>query len=206
MPFGDMSDADLTAIVSFLRAQPPVRNVVPDNELTLIGKVVKSLSPVFKPRTAVHPPAAAPAEQPTRERGEYVARSVANCGGCHTQHNPLTFARTGPEFAGGTEMEPAERPGADASVWFRTPNLTPTPGSALSKFPDRETFIARFQRGGFHYDGSPMPWGPFSQISEVDLSALYEYFHSLPPQHGPTGEPTFVKGRTPPETGQRAGR
>ena len=70
MPFGDMSDADLTAIISFLRSQAPVRNVVPENEVTLIGKVVTSLSPVFKPRTAVHPPAEAPAEQPTRERGE----------------------------------------------------------------------------------------------------------------------------------------
>ena len=73
MLFGDMSDADLTAIISFLRSQAPVRNLVPENEVTLIGKVVTSLSPVFKPRTAVHPPAEAPAEQPTRERGEDVA-------------------------------------------------------------------------------------------------------------------------------------
>jgi mono/diheme cytochrome c family protein len=195
MPFGDMSDADLAAIVSFLRSQPPVRNVVPENEMTLIGKVVKSLSPVFKPRTVVHPPAEPPAEQPTRERGEYIARSVANCGGCHTKHDPLSFAISGPEFAGGTEMEPEQRPGTDNSVWFRTPNLTPAPGSALSKFPDRETFIARFQRGGFHYPGSPMPWGSYSRMSETDLGALYEYFHSLAPQHGPTGDPTFVKGR-----------
>jgi mono/diheme cytochrome c family protein len=110
MPFGNMSDADLTAIVSFLRSQPPVRHAVPENEMTLIGKVVKSLSPVFKPRRAVHPPAEPPAEQPTRERGEYVARSVANCGGCHTKHDPLSFAVIGPEFAGGTEMEPEARP------------------------------------------------------------------------------------------------
>ena len=206
MPFGNMSDADLTAIVSFLRSQPPVRHVVPENEMTLIGKVVKSLSPVFKPRTAVHPPAEAPAEQPTRERGEYVARSVANCGGCHTKHDPISFAVIGPEFAGGTEMEPEERGGVDRSVWFRTPNLTPSPTSALSKFPDRETFIARFQRGGFHYAGSPMPWGPYSRMSAADLGALYEYFHSLEPQSGPTGEATFVKGPVPSEGERRASR
>jgi mono/diheme cytochrome c family protein len=195
MPFGDMSDADLTAIVSFLRSQPPVRNVVPENEFTLIGKVIKSVSPMFKPRTMVHPPSVAPEERPTRERGEYLARSVGNCGGCHTRHDPMTFANTGAEFAGGEEMEPALRPGADPNIWFRTPNLTPAIDGALHKFPDRETFIARFQHGGFHYEGSPMPWEPYSRMSADDLGALYEYFHSLAPQAGPTGSPAFRKGR-----------
>jgi mono/diheme cytochrome c family protein len=206
MPFGNMSDSDLTAIVSFLRSQPPVRTIVPDNEFTLVGKIVKSLSPVFKPRTVVHPPAQAPAEAPTRKRGEYIARSVANCGGCHTKHDPLTFANVGPEFAGGTEMAPELRPGADPNIWFRTPNLTPSRDSALSKFPDRETFIARFQRGGFHYEGSPMPWEPYGRMSSADLGALYEYFHSLQPQPGPVGEPTFAKGSAPAEVERRARR
>jgi mono/diheme cytochrome c family protein len=193
MPFQNLSDADLTAIISFLRSQPPVRNLVPENEMTIIGKLVKSVSPVFKPRTSVHPVSEPPAEQPTRERGEYLARSVANCGGCHTKHDPLSFAVVGPEFAGGTEMEPAERNGVDTNVWFRTPNLTPSRSSALSKFPDRETFIARFQHGGLHYAGSPMPWEAYSRMSAADLGALYEYLHGLDPQPGPTGEPTFVK-------------
>ena len=51
-----------------------------------------------------------------------------------------------------------------------------------------------------------MPWGPYSQMSATDLSALYEYFHSLAPQNGPTGEPTFVKNGSAPEVGQRAAR
>jgi mono/diheme cytochrome c family protein len=206
MPFGDMSDDDLTAIISFLRTQPPIRHVVPENQMTLIGKVVKSLSPVFKPRTSVHPQAAPPAEQPTRERGEYIARSVANCGGCHTKHDPLSFAVIGPEFAGGTEMEPEDRPGVDTSLWFRTPNLTRAPGGALGRFPDRETFIARFQRGGFHYSGSPMPWVAYSRISTADLGALYEFFQSLEPRDGPAGEPTFLKGGGQPGVETRAAR
>src|SRR5262249_42819319 len=158
-----------------------------------------------KPRKPfqVHPPTESPAEAPTRDRGEYLARSVANCGGCHTNRNSITFAATGPEFAGGVEMAPANRPGIDPAVWFRTPNLTPMPGSALTKFPDRETFVARFQHGGFHYPGSPMPWGPFSTMSAEDLGALYEFFHSLQPQHGSTGDPTFVKGREPAEIERR---
>jgi mono/diheme cytochrome c family protein len=202
MPYDGMSDADLTAIISYLRVQAPVRHEVPANDITLIGKVVKSLLSVFKPRTSVHPADTVP-DSP-RARGEYLARHVANCGGCHTKRDPLTFSAKAPEFSGGAEMAPEKRSGTDLSVWFRTPNLTPAAGSALTKFPDRETFIARFQRGGHHYQGSPMPWVPFGRMSTEDLSALYDYLHSLAPQAGPTGEPTFVKGKEPQEVDRRA--
>ena len=190
MPYGNMSDADIVAILSFLRAQPAVSHRVPQNEWTLIGKTVKSFAPVFQPRLDVHP-ASQPPQGPTAARGEYLARSVANCAACHTERSPVSFAAIRPEFAGGNEMEPAERPGVDRSVWFRTPNLTPATGSALSKFPDRETFIARFQRGGRQHPGSPMPWEAFGTMSADDLGALYEFLHSLRPQSGPTGDPRF---------------
>lgn len=193
MPYGDMSDADMVAILSYLRAQPAVSHVVPQSDWTIIGKVVKSFAPVFKPRTAVNVRAQSPSSAHTRERGKYLARSVANCVGCHTERNSMSFAPVRPEFAGGNEMEPAEREGAEKNVWFRTPNLTPSRGSALSKFPDRDTFIARFQRGGRQYPGSPMPWESFGRMNEQDLGALYEFLHSLAPQHGPTGDPRFRK-------------
>jgi len=193
MPYDGMSDADLVAIISYLRVQAPVRHEVPTDEYTAIGKVVKSLMPIFKPRRAVHPVNSVP-DSPIA-RGEYVARHVANCGGCHTKRDPLTFAAKAAEFSGGAEMAPETRSGADPSMWFRTPNLTPAAGSVLNRFPDRETFIARFQHGGLHYQGSPMPWVPFGRMSTEDLSALYDYLHSLAPQAGPIGEPTFVKGK-----------
>jgi mono/diheme cytochrome c family protein len=192
MPFGDMSDADVVAILSFLRAQPAVSHRVPETEWSIIGKTVKSFAPVFQPRTEVHP-VAQPPQGPTKARGAYLARSVANCGGCHTERNPVSFAAIRPDFSGGNEMEPAERRGVDRRVWFRTPNLTPAAGSALSKFPDRDTFIARFQRGGRQHPGSPMPWEAFGTMNAEDLAALYEFLHSLPPQSGPTGDPRFRK-------------
>jgi mono/diheme cytochrome c family protein len=204
MLFAELSDADVTAIISYLRTQPPVKHVVPENQWTVVGKVVKSLSPVFKPRQGVNPPAESPAEEPTVARGAYLARSAANCIGCHTRFDPITLNKAGPEFAGGSEMEPSQRPGADPAVWFRTPNLTPAPGSALSKFPDRETFVARFQRGGVHHQGSPMPWETFSRMSAADIGALYEYLHSIAPQPGPTGDPTFVKAGVASGTSARA--
>jgi hypothetical protein len=193
MPYADMSDADLTAIISFLRVQAPVRHAVPENEFTLIGKVVKSVAPVFMPRETVSPPTWAPESLPTRQRGEYLARAVANCGGCHTRLNPVTLAPDAPEFSGGGEMEPAQAAGVDPAIWFRTPNLTPAHGSALSRFPDRATFVARFQRGGRKYEGSPMPWECFGRMNDADIGALYEFLRSLPAEVGPVGDAPFRK-------------
>jgi mono/diheme cytochrome c family protein len=193
MPFGNMSEDDLTAVLSFLRSQKPVRNPVPENEWTPLGKVVRTFSPVFKPRTEIQAPKEAPPEAPTKERGEYLARYVANCVGCHTPRDPKSFDVTGPDFAGGFEMEPMPRPGADPALYFRTPNLTPTDGSALKKFPDRDSFVARFRLGGRQHAGSPMPWEAFRHMSDTDLTAIYVFLTGLAPQKGPTGEAVFHK-------------
>jgi hypothetical protein len=43
MPFHNLSDEDLVAVLSFLRSQTPVKNKVKDNELNFIGKGRKSI-------------------------------------------------------------------------------------------------------------------------------------------------------------------
>jgi hypothetical protein len=181
MPYAGMSDDDIAAIIAFLRSQPAVRHPVPDDEWTIIGKIIKSLSPAFKPRADVDAPPVAPAAQPTRERGEYLARAVGNCGGCHSPMNPITLRLTGPEFSGGAPMEPRPLPGADRTQWFQPPNLTPRDGSAIRRFPDRDVFVARFLRGGIKYPASAMPWECFTRMTASDAGALYEFFSSLPP-------------------------
>ena len=195
MPFHNMSDEDMIAIISFLRAQPPVRNQVPQNEWTVPGKVIRSISSSFKPRVveAVRPPKVAPEEKPTKERGEYLARYVGNCVGCHTPLDDTTFEPSGPDFSGGEEFEPMPLPGVDMQTWFRTPNITPLKGSALMKFPDRATFVARFKVGGRQHAGTPMPWEAYARMSPDDVGAIYEFLRSLPASQGATGEVTFKK-------------
>jgi mono/diheme cytochrome c family protein len=195
MPFHNMSDEDMLAIISFLRAQPPVRNQVPENEWTLPGKIIRSISSSFKPRAIddVRPPKVAPAEKPTKERGEYLARYVGNCVGCHTPLDDTTFEPSGPDFSGGEEFEPMPLPGVDMQTWFRTPNITPKKGSALMKFPDRATFVARFKAGGRQQAGTPMPWEAYARMSAEDVGAIYEFLRSLPPAEGATGDVTFKK-------------
>lgn len=196
MPFWNMADDDLVAIISYLRSMKPVFNEVPDPEWTFMGKAVRVMAPTFKPIYNPQPIPEAPPMEPTVERGEYLARYVANCVGCHTERDQMTFEAIGPEFAGGMEFEPFpelhEELGYDVDLWLRSPNITPYPGSALSRFPTVEDWISRFRNGRVIMI-SPMDWGPFSRMSDQDLEALYRYLHSLEPVAREDGLVMFKK-------------
>ena len=193
MPYGDMSDDDVVAVLSFLRTLEPVRKTIPSNEWTTFGKVIKCFVAAARPRMDIHPPKVAPPQEATKARGEYLALSVGNCVGCHSPRDVNTGALTGPAFSGGGPMEPIGRTGVDPSLWFRPPNITPLPKSALSNFPDRATFVARFQKGGRKYEGSPMPWESIRLIAAEDLGALYEFLYSLPPSGAPSPQEPTIK-------------
>jgi mono/diheme cytochrome c family protein len=181
MPFFMMADEDLVAIVSYLRAQPAVRNEVPKPVYTAMGKAIRTMVPAFKPRLDHTAPVAAPADSATRERGEYIARYVANCVGCHTQYDMRTGEKIGQDFAGGSLFVPEPGfPGHGDGLSFRSVNLTPDPTGVLVKIGSKESWVKRF-RAGRIYKGSPMPWGPFSRMSDADLEALWVYLNSLPP-------------------------
>lgn len=74
MEFQDLSDEDVVAVLSFMRAQEPVRNEVPEVELSMLGKLLMTF--MIKPVDG-DPPARAPAEGLTVERGRYLATNVA---------------------------------------------------------------------------------------------------------------------------------
>lgn len=196
MPFWNMADEDLVAVVSYLRSMTPIEHEVKAAEWTFMGKAVRVMVTSFQPIENPKPPASAPPMLPTIERGEYIARYVANCVGCHTKRDPVTFEAIGPEYAGGMEFEPYpefhEYIGEDPELWMRTPNLTPHPNSALSKFKTVEEWKERFRKGR-QIKISPMHWGPFSRMSDEDLEALYLYLHSLDPVEHEVGELMFKK-------------
>lgn len=196
MPFWDMADEDLIAVVSYLRSMAPVENKVPENQWTFMGKFARVIASSFQPIENPNPPTFAPEMQATIERGEYLARYVANCVGCHTARDPMTFEAIGPEFGGGMEFEPwpefALAVGGDPELWTRTPNITPHPNSALSKFKTVAEWKARFRQGRL-IPISQMHWGPFSRMSDEDLEALYLFLTSLEPQDYDAGELMFKK-------------
>ncbi|MDH4057734.1 MAG: cytochrome c [Cyclobacteriaceae bacterium] len=196
MPFWNMADDDIIAVVSYLRSLGPVENKVPDAEYTFLGKVVRAVAPTFKPITDPSPVAKAPEMAATIERGEYLAHFVANCVGCHTQRNLETFEAIDTEFAGGMEFEPFvaihKYLKIDTTLWTRSPNITPYAQGALAKFKTKEEWIARFRQGRI-LPHSPMDWGAFSRMSDTDLEALYVYLNSLKPVVKDIGDITYWK-------------
>ena len=77
-------------------------------------------------------------------------------------------------------------------MWFRTPNLTPSLGQRAQQVSrPREVHRALSTAADASIQVSPMPWESFGKMNEQDLGALYEFLHSLRPQHGPTGDPRF---------------
>ena len=179
MPFGNLSDEDLTAVISFLRAQAPVQHVVETRSPNLLGRVVAAL--LIKPVGPSGPvPHSLPAEA-TPRYGQYLAHSVANCVGCHTKRDMRTGDYVGPILAGGLEFPSEKNP----KVTFVTPNLTFAKTGRITNWTE-EIFIARV-RTGKGADGSPMPWAAFSRMTDADLSAVYQYLKSLPPVENDTG-------------------
>lgn len=197
MPFWKMADDDLIAVVSYLRSLEPVENSVPENEWTFVGKAVRSLTSTFEPIANPDAPKVAPPMlPPSLVRGEYLARNVTNCIACHTPRDMTTFEAIGPEFSGGMEFEPwpalSKHFNIDTTLWLRAPNITPHPGGVLAKYKTAEDFIKRFRQGRA-IPISPMDWGPFSRISDEDLTSIYMFLNSLQPVENEVGDITFKK-------------
>ncbi|MEN2282434.1 cytochrome c [Algoriphagus sp. SE2] len=174
MPFQNMSDYDVASIISFLRSQEPVNNYVEPTEYTFLGKAILAFGLIKPVGPEKIPPKKVDIEV-SEVYGEYLANSVANCVGCHSPRDLMTGEFTGPKLSGGLEFE--EVPGAK----FITPNLTPDPETGMITNWTEDVFVARFKSGGRVYEHSPMPWGSFAQMSEVDLRAIYKYLMALDP-------------------------
>lgn len=178
MPFYDLSDADLTAIVSYLRTQDPVYNKRPENAPNFLGKALLAFAITPQGDGEVPP---APPEDSTAAYGKYLVNSVANCRGCHTNRDLQTGAFIGEELAGGFQMEQISDAGElSATHYYNTPNLTPDPTTGRIFGWTKEAFIQRFRLGKTQ-PGSAMPWGPFSRMSNLELTAIYNYLQTVAP-------------------------
>lgn len=193
MPFQEMSDYDLTAIISYLRTIPPVHSEVKPTEYNLIGKAVRTL--VFKPYKPAKTPDKFVAKDTTLEYGKYMATCVANCYGCHTNRSMVTGEFTGPALGGGLKFEPD---GSTHGYAYIAPNLTPDEGTSRISGWDEHTFIARFKQGRIQ-KYSPMPWGSFLKMDETDLKAIYKYLRSVAAVKNEVKKTAFAPGEKLPE-------
>lgn len=175
MPFHDATDEDLTAIISFLRSQQPVKHPVPDHEIFALGKVVNAF--LIEPVGPSLPVRKSIPRDTTANYGKYIANSIANCVGCHTARDMMTGAAIGEPFSGGMQIESVLEPEKYALL---TPNITPDPTTGRLAGWSQEQFIQRFRQGRIN-PHSPMPWPSYARMSDDELKALYNYLRSLKP-------------------------
>ncbi len=182
MELQGLSDEDLRAVVSHLRAQTSVRNVVPPHRFNMLGKIVGAtlLARPVGPRET--PPMATP-RGATVENGRYLVESVTLCWACHTQRNMATGALVGPRFGGATGFDRTP----DGHSWS-PPNITSDPETGRLGRMSEGAFVARFRLGRV-IRGSPMPWQGFRSMSDDDLRAIYRYLKTVPAVRRDVGSP-----------------
>ncbi|MGZ3998731.1 MAG: cytochrome c [Flavisolibacter sp.] len=170
MPFQNMSDDDLTAVVSYLRSLKPVKNKVPDHDYNVMGRLIKAF--LIKPLKPTQPLVASMKPDTSAAYGKHLVMAVANCNECHTKRNAIGDF-VGKPMAGGNEFKEEGKP------TLVSPNLTPHPSGRIYAW-SQETFIQRFRMGKL-IPYSHMPWESFGRMTDDELKAIYNYLRTLEP-------------------------
>ena len=157
-----LSDADVAAIVAYLRSLEPVNNPIPPIDANAVGKVLNALGMMGPPALGAPITEAQPAPAPdTLAYGEYMTLLGA-CRDCH-----------GSAYTGGTI--PFAEPGTPPA-----PNLTAT--GRVGSWTEAQ-FVEAMQTGtapdGRTFNDA-MPWKVYQGMTAEDLGAIYRYLQSLP--------------------------
>ena len=175
MPFINMSDEDIKAIIAYLRSTRPVKSELLNTEFSFLGKALLALE-VIKPGVPDEPIPVSVEIAATKEYGQYLSYAVTNCRGCHSDRDLKTGAYIGEYYAGGFVFDDNMTNG-----WkFTTPNLTNDPETGHMYEWTEERFIQRMKTGRV-FDYSPMPWAAYASMDTVELQAIYRYLKSIDP-------------------------
>jgi len=176
MPFFNLADEDIYAIIAYLKSQIPVKNKMPERELTFLGKMLLAFGAI-KPSVPDTPVLKSIIEDTSVAYGKYLAYSVGNCMGCHTERDSKTGEYIGENYAGGMTFGPD----IFTDGWvFVSPNLTPDPLTGIIADWDEESFVDRLKAGKL-YDSSPMPWDALQRMKDNDLKAIYRFLRTVKP-------------------------
>ncbi len=116
-------------------------------------------------------------------RGEYIVRNVADCMGCHAEHDWTAHdAPVLPDTLGaGQDMNMLK--GLPGQVY--APNLTSDPETGTGRWSDDQ--LARAIREGVGHDGRAlfpfMPYQDFRAMSDEDVASAVVFLRSLPAVH-----------------------
>jgi mono/diheme cytochrome c family protein len=162
--FHRLADADVAAIIGYLRSVEPVNNPIPTFTANPVGKTVAALG-LLGP-SSIGEPIAAAQVAPTPDDpayGDYMM-TIAGCRDCH-----------GFDYTGGAV--PMAEPGTPPA-----PNLTRT--GELIGWSEAD-FISTLRTGvtpSGHTLHEIMPWKVYGTMTDTDLAAIFRSLQSRPTQ------------------------
>lgn len=163
--YSHLSDADLAAIVAYVRSLPPVDSSLPATELKPLGRLLLSagqLDIMIAKRIDFAAERPFPPAAITTEYGHYLA-NIAGCTSCHH-----------PDLAGGAI------PGAPPD-WPKAANITPSGAVAGWSEADFITTIRTGVNPSGHKLLAEMPWQRYAGMTDEDLQAIWLFIQSVPP-------------------------
>lgn len=158
--FHNMSDADVQALVAYLRSQPAVQHDTPENNLSIVGAIIIATgAPLQTNQSPIAQPIVAPAPGVNVEYGKYLV-SIMGCQSCH-----------GTDLAGGT------------------PGFGPPPGPNLTAIVPKWNegdFLKALKTGvdptGKELKADLMPWKEYTaSLNDDEFKAMFAYLKGLPP-------------------------
>ena len=162
--FNKISDADLGAVIAYLKSLPPIDNERTRVEINLPARLLIDVGAfgdlVRAAKINFHAPRSMPPDNP----GEYLV-TVGGCTFCH-----------GPGLVGGQGPEPGAPAGTDL-----TPS-GPLSGRSFSEF--RSTMRNGVDPEGHAIDPKYMPWLAYRHMTDAELHAIWHYLQARRPKPG----------------------
>jgi mono/diheme cytochrome c family protein len=164
--YNGMADADLDAVVAYLRSVNAVNNQVPPRTISTDG------FPSLPYQTGT----IAPDPSDKAARGAYLVNSVMGCTDCHTPVDPTTGAPQMDKYLAG--RQPYEGP------WgiVYGGNITPDDETGIGTWTEEE--VQRAIITGLSKDGRRlilMPWFAYSALTAEDADAVAYYLKNVLP-------------------------
>ena len=153
----NLSDADASALIAYLRSIPAVDNPLPETELRTLGKIL-SAAGQFDVETEIHLAAnraPAPPAGVNAEYGKYL--SSITCSYCH-----------GENMEGGIPLGPDAPP---------PPPLVPAGEWTLEMFT--KTMRTGVTPANHEMNPEMMPWEAFKHMTDEELQAIHLYLQTL---------------------------
>jgi cytochrome c553 len=165
--YNHLGEADLAALIAYIRSVPPVDNELPGRSVTALGRIMIGLGlfdtesmPLIPAEVIDHdaPPPSVPAVGVTAEYGGYLT-TIALCAMCH-----------GREFTGGPPIDDGAPPGPAIAAY------------AMEGGWPEEDFLNTMRTGVTPYgktlDEEYMPWPVYARMTDEEIMAVWTYLRS----------------------------